>query len=110
KWSAILIVPVCKLVSWSVKIVGWVMAGFFNPGPEPPLEQQTFRVLAQDKAMLFNGWLLVCWPLLWVSDRLMTKTPRLDKSIRSFTRESQISGSIYHSRIRRKELLIRERR
>jgi hypothetical protein len=65
KWSAVLVVPVCKRVSWFVKTVGWVIAGFATPGPELEIEQQAFRAFARDKAALFNVWLIVCWLLVW---------------------------------------------
>jgi hypothetical protein len=65
KLSAILVVPVCKLVSWTVKTVGWVIAGFATPGPEPEIEQQAFRAFARDKAVFFNIWLIGCWVLVW---------------------------------------------
>jgi len=65
KWSAILVLPVCKLVSWFVKIVEWVIAGFATPGPELDIEQQAFRAFARDKAVFFNVWLIVCWFFVW---------------------------------------------
>jgi hypothetical protein len=67
KWAAILVFPVSKLVSWSVKIVGWVIAGFLPQGPELETEQMAFRYFAQCKAVLTNVWLIFCWFLIWTA-------------------------------------------
>jgi hypothetical protein len=65
KWSAILLFPVCKLISWCVKIVGWIIAAFFTLEPELEIEQWAFRSFSRYKAVLFNFWLIACWLLMW---------------------------------------------
>jgi hypothetical protein len=65
KWAAILAVPISKLVSWSVKVVGWVIAGLQGPDAELKPEQMAFRNFAQCKAILANVWLIVCWFFVW---------------------------------------------
>jgi hypothetical protein len=72
KWDAIMIVPVCKLVSWSVKIAGWIIRGFLTP-PHLDVEQQAFRLFAQYKAILANIWLIVSWFLVWEAADLAGK-------------------------------------
>jgi hypothetical protein len=65
KWSAILVVPVCKLVSWSVKIFGWVVAGFFPAPTDLSIKEQAILSYERDRAVLSNIWLILCWFLAW---------------------------------------------
>jgi hypothetical protein len=82
KWAAILLVPVCKIISWVVKIVGWIIAGFFTPGPELDIQLQAYRDYERCKAGLFNFWLITCWLLMWVSADLIGNLAfRYDMSI-----------------------------
>jgi hypothetical protein len=64
KWSAILVVPICKLVSWSVRICGWIVAGFF-PAPDLTLKERAILSNEQCKAALINVLLIFCWFLAW---------------------------------------------
>jgi len=64
KWSAILVVPVCKLVSWFVKIVGWIVSGFLA-APDLNIQEQAILWYERYRAALLNVWLVFCWFLAW---------------------------------------------
>jgi hypothetical protein len=71
QFLAIPFVPGSMAVSWAVKIVGWIIAGFFTPGPELDIEQRAWRNYERHKTVLFNFWLITCWLLMWVSADLI---------------------------------------
>jgi hypothetical protein len=83
KWIAILLIPVCKLISWCVKIVGWIIAGFFNQEPKHlEIEQQAFRNFSRHKTVLSNFWLIACWLLMWETSDIVGKLAlELDYSV-----------------------------
>jgi hypothetical protein len=82
QFLAIPFVPGCMAVSWVVKIVGWIIAGFFTPGPELDIQLQAYRDYERCKAGLFNFWLITCWLLMWVSADLIGNLAfRYDMSI-----------------------------